>query len=59
MIGRVLRWFSLPLGWALGWVAPALSLLPRPLDPVRSIKAKLGLLGETPAARGDVSHTPQ
>ena len=42
-LGRVLRWVSLPLGWALGWVAPVLSLLPRPLDPVRSIKAKLSV----------------
>ncbi len=42
-IERVLRWVSRPLGLALGWVAPALGRLPRPLDPVRSIKAKLSV----------------
>jgi signal transduction histidine kinase len=43
LLGRLLRWVSLPLGLVLGWVAPALGLLPRPLDPVRSIKAKLSV----------------
>ncbi|GAA3956863.1 sensor histidine kinase [Actinoplanes auranticolor] len=43
LLGRLLRWVSLPLSLALGWLAPALGLLPRPLDPVRSIKAKLSV----------------
>jgi signal transduction histidine kinase len=42
-VERLLRWVSLPLGLAFGWVAPALGWLPRPLDPVRSIKAKLSV----------------
>jgi signal transduction histidine kinase len=40
---RLLGWVSRPLGLALGWVAPVLGRLPRPLDPVRSIKAKLSV----------------
>ena len=42
-LGLALGWVSRPLGLALGWVEPALSYLPRPLDPVRSIKAKLSV----------------
>ncbi len=41
--GQVLSWMSRPLGLALGWVEPLLGRLPRPLDPVRSIKAKLSV----------------
>ncbi|WP_433723210.1 sensor histidine kinase [Actinoplanes sp. CA-051413] len=43
LLSRLLRWVSRPLSLALGWLAPALGLLPRPLDPVRSIKAKLSV----------------
>jgi signal transduction histidine kinase len=43
VVDWLLRWVSRPLSLALSWVAPALSWLPRPLDPVRSIKAKLSV----------------
>jgi signal transduction histidine kinase len=42
-VSALLRWVSWPLGVLLGWFAPLLARLPRPLDPVRSIKAKLSV----------------
>jgi signal transduction histidine kinase len=42
-VNRLLRWVSWPLGVLLRVLAPLLARLPRPLDPVRSVKAKLSV----------------